>query len=126
MHPPSTTFEEHIEILAVESPSGLILEWGRRLELALKSYRNALGLQEKPWKDFADALQADQLVGPQVSAQIIQLRGQRNVVAHEMPKCILTDEAIQYAQKAEEFVWLLGGAEDIRAGRNFCLVHAWS
>ena len=34
MHKLSTTFEEHIGILAAESPCALVLEWGRRLELA--------------------------------------------------------------------------------------------
>lgn len=119
MHQPATTFEEHIEILGKESPCALILEWGRRLELALKNYRKVLGLQENPWKDFADVLQADPLVGPEVSAHIIDLRNRRNEVAHEAPKSIPPDDAIQYARKAEEIVWLLGRAEDIKQGRVF-------
>lgn len=119
MHRPVTTFEKHIEILAIESPCALILEWGRRLELALKNYRKVLGLEDNPWKDFADVLQADRLVGPEVSAQIIDLRNRRNEVAHETPKCIPADDAIQYTRKAEDIVWLLGRAEDIKESRVF-------
>jgi hypothetical protein len=119
MHRAATTFHEHIEILAIESPCALILEWGRRLELALKNYRKVLDLQDNPWKDFADVLQADRLVGCEVSAQIIDLRNRRNEVTHEAPKCISAHDAIQYAHKAEDIVWLLGMAEHIKEGRVF-------
>ena len=119
MHRAAPTFEEHIEILVIESPSALILEWGRRLELALKNYRKVLRLEDNPWGDFAGVLQADRLVGPEVSAQIIDLRNRRNEVAHEAPKCLPADDTIQYARKAEDIVWLLGRAKDIKEGRVF-------
>jgi hypothetical protein len=118
MHQPSTTFEEHIEILAAESPCALILEWGRRLELAVKNFGRVIGVSKGPWSKYMEGLLNDPLVGEELSSEINRLRSRRNGVSHEQPKCIATDEAIQFARKAEDIVWFLGRAEDIRTGRS--------
>lgn len=117
MHELATTFEEHVQVLATESPHALILEWGRRLELAVKNYGTVLGVPEGPWKKYMKALLKDAWVGQEVCSEIRHLRKRRNVVAHEAPKCIPSDEAVQYARMAENIVWLLGRAQDVRAGR---------
>ena len=55
-----------------------------------------------------EALRTDPLVGQEITAQIIGLRSRRNAVAHEKTVPISSDDAPQYAHKAEEIIWLLG------------------
>lgn len=110
----ATTFEEHVQIMAIESPHALILEWGRRLEQGLQNHRELLGLRKRSWKEFMKALQTDPLIGQEVADRIIQLRSRRNAVAHEKTRPISPDDAAQYAHKAEEIIWLLGKAQDAR------------
>ena len=114
MHQTSTTFEEHIKILAIESPCALILEWGRRLELAVKNLGRVVGVSEGPWGKYVKALLNDPLVGKEVSSEINRLRNMRNKVAHEPPSGIASHDAIEFARKAEEIVWFLGRAQDVR------------
>lgn len=121
MHQPSATFEEHIEILSIESPCALILECGRRLELAVKNFGKILGVSKGPWKNYLAALLNNPLAGEEVVSQIKRLRCRRNEVAHDPPKSIAPDEAIQFARKAEEIVWFLGRMEDVKLGRAFGL-----
>jgi len=42
MHRYATTFEEHVQISAIESPHGLILDWWRRLSRAIDEYFKVL------------------------------------------------------------------------------------
>ncbi|TKS61460.1 MAG: hypothetical protein EWM72_00598 [Nitrospira sp.] len=99
----ATTFEEHVEILSTESPHALILDWWRRLSLAMDEYLKARGL---PLKSKEEALTADPHVGPDVAARIRELRRLRNTIAHEETKPISPDEAAHYARKALDFIWL--------------------
>jgi len=117
MHELASTFQEHVEIMAVEAPHDLILGWGRRLELAVKNYGKALGVRKGPWKNDLKAVLKDSLVGRGISAEISHLRKRRNEVAHTAPKCIPANDAIQYARMAADLVWLLGRAQDVREGR---------
>ena len=116
MHKLSTTFEEHIGILAEESPCALVLEWGRRLELAVKNFGRVVGVSEGPWGKYVKALLNDPLVGEEISSEINRLRNMRNKVAHEPPSGIAAHDAIEFARKAEEIVWFLGRAQDVREG----------
>jgi hypothetical protein len=114
MHRYATTFEEHVQIMTIESPHALILEWGRRLDQALQNYQKLFGLRKRSWEDFMEALRTDPLVGQEVAAQIIGLRSQRNAVAHEKTMPISPDDAAQYAHKAEEIIWHLGKSQDAK------------
>jgi hypothetical protein len=114
MHGFATTFEEHVQIMAVESPHGLILEWGRRLDQAIQNYRKLFDLRKSSWEDFMETLRTDPLVGQEVAAQIMGLRSRRNAVAHENAMPISPDDAAQYAHKAEEIIWLLGKSQDAK------------
>lgn len=118
MHQLSTTFEEHIEILAAESPCALVLEWGRRLELAVKNFGRVVGVFEGPWRKYMEALRNDPLVPEEISSETNRLRTMRNKVAHEPPRGMATHDAIEFARKAEEIVWFLGRTEDIKADRS--------
>src|SRR5712692_2871601 len=118
MHQPSTTFEEHSEILAIESPCALILEWGRRLELAVKNFGRVVGVSEGPWGKYVKALLNDPLVGEEISSEINRLRNMRNKVAHEPPRGMAAHDATDFARTAEEIVWLLGRVQDVREGMD--------
>ena len=116
MHKLSTTFEEHIGILAAESPCSLVLEWGRRLERAVKNYGRVVGLSERPLWKYVKALLNDPLVGEEISSEINRLRNMRNKVAHEPTSGIAAHDAMDFARKTEKIVWFLGKAQDIREG----------
>ena len=104
MHQLSTTFEEHIGILAIESPYALILEWGRRLELAVKNFGRVVGMSDASWKESMKALPNEPLIGEEVISEIRRLRDVRNKVAHEPPTGIAAHDAIEFARKAEQIV----------------------
>ena len=114
MHKLSTTFEEHIGILAAESPCALVLEWGRRLELTVKNFGRVAGVLEGSWRKYVKALLNDPIVGEEISSEIDRLRNMRNKVAHEPPSGIAAHDAIEFARKAEKIVWLLGKAQGVR------------
>jgi|CXWL01.1.fsa_nt_gi hypothetical protein len=116
MHQPSTTFKEHIKVLAAESTCALVLEWGRRLELAVKNFARVVGVSEGPWRKYVEALRNDPLVGEEILSEISRLRSRRNKVAHETPRGMAAHDATEFARKAEEIVWLLGRVQDVREG----------
>jgi hypothetical protein len=118
MHQLSTTFEGHIEILAAESPCALVLEWGRRLELAVKNFARVVGVSEGPWRKYTEALLNDPLVGEDILSEISRLRSMRNKVAHEPPRGMAAHDATEFARKAKEIVWLLGRVQDVREGAD--------
>lgn len=126
MHQRATTFEAHLEILAIESPTALIMEWGRRLEAAVKNLAATLGVSERGWKAQLNALRSDSLVGEQTVSKIRRLKNLRNEVAHTLPKVIPPENAVQFARDVEEIVWLLGRAQDIRSGADFSWVASLS
>ena len=108
----ATTFEEHVQIMAIESPHGLILDWWRRLSLAIDEYFKVRGLPVKSVGALREeVLAADPYVGLEVVAQIRELRRLRNTIAHEDPKPISPDKAAQYAQKALDLISLFGKAQ---------------
>jgi len=100
----ATSFEEYVDIIASESPHALILDWWRRLNLAINEYLKTRGL---PLKSKEDVLASDPNVGLEVAMQIRELRQLRNAIAHKETKPISPDEAAQYARKALDFIWLL-------------------
>ena len=114
MHQPATTFEDYVQIMAIESPHALILDWWSRLELAISEYVEVHGLPVKssfPSKE--QALGADPRLGPEIKAQIRELRLIRNKVAHEKRKSLASEDVTQYAQKAYELIWILAKAQSV-------------
>jgi len=112
MHQFATTFEDYLQIMVAESPHGLILDWWGRLELAITEYFEFHGIPVKASMSHREqALGADLRLGPEIRVQIRELRLIRNEVAHEKRKPISVDDATQYAQKANELIWVLGRAQ---------------
>ena len=112
MHQPATTFEDYVQIMAIESPHALILDWWSRLELAIIEYFEAHRMPVKfsiPSRE--QALGEDSRLGPEITAQIRELRLIRNKVAHEKRKPFSGGDAAQYARKACELIWVLGRAQ---------------
>jgi hypothetical protein len=108
MHQLATTFEEYVQILAIESPHALILDWWRRLEVAIEVHGVAV---RSPIRSKELAIGADPRLGSEITAQISELRLIRNQVAHEKRKQISPDDARQYAQKASELIWIIARAQ---------------
>jgi hypothetical protein len=112
MHQLATTFEECIQILAIESPHALILDWWGRLELAINEYFEVYGIAIRssvPSKE--QAMGNDPRLGPEITAHLRELRLIRNKVAHEKRKPISVDDATKYAQKADELIWIIARAQ---------------
>jgi len=112
MHQLATTFEEYVQIMAIESPHGLILDWWSRLEIAINEYFEIYGKAVRspvPSKELA--IGADPRLGPEITAQLRELRLIRNEVAHEKRKPISVNDATQYAQKASELIWIIARAQ---------------
>ena len=64
MHQLATTFDEHVQVMAIESPHGLILDWWSRLELA-NEYFQVYGLTlRRPVPSENQAMENDPRLGP--------------------------------------------------------------
>ena len=112
MHQLATTFEEYVQILAIESPHALILDWWRRLEVAINEYFEVHGVAVRsPIRSKELAIGADPRLGSEITAQISELRLIRNQVAHKKRKQTSPDDARQYAQKASELIWIIARAQ---------------
>ena len=112
MHQLTTTFEEYVQILAIESPHALILDWWGRLELTINEYFEVYGMAVRSSAlSKEQAMAVDPRLGPEITAQIRELRLARNKVAHEKRKPISVDDATKYAQKANELIWIIARAQ---------------
>ncbi len=99
------TFEEHIEILAAESPPAVVLDWWRRLDLAAREHFALVHRRRaKDRHELEDHIAEFPGLGPSVSAQISALRLQRNLVAHESNASLTHEEAISFARAAFDAV----------------------
>jgi len=112
MYQVATTFEGYLQIMAAESPHALILDWWSRLELAIQEYSEVLGVPLKASMLCREqTLGADPKLGPELTAQLRELRLIRNEVAHDKRKPISVNDASQYARKANTLIWILARAQ---------------
>jgi len=119
MHQLATTFEEYVQILAIESPHALILDWWSRLEIAINEYFEIYGMAVRsPIPSKEQAISNDPRLGPEITAQLRELRLIRNKVAHDKRKPISVDDATQYAQKSNELIWIIAGAQSSYGGKG--------
>ena len=65
-----------------------------------------------------EVLGTDPLVGKEVVALIDKLRNRRNAAAHVDRSPISSEEAKEYALRAEDIIWLLGRAQDVLEKRD--------
>lgn len=99
--PVATTFDDYVTLIAANSPHDLVMDWWRRLYLALRDYGRTL----RPVVDAANrdaiekALSQDPSLGPAVASLVCELRRVRNRVAHESI-CLSGRESEVYARRA--------------------------
>jgi hypothetical protein len=95
-----TTFQQHVELLSRLSPHGLVLDWWRRLELALGEYfRAAMGSSRFHAQRCEEQVAKDPRLNPRLAAQLRSLRLQRNATAHE-PTALTDEQAAAFAAEA--------------------------
>lgn len=83
MNTQSTNIHDHIQLIAVESPYALVLDWWRRLDRTIDDYFEHSEGRPRHWKDVECVLRADTQIPATVIRRINRLRRVRNEVAHE-------------------------------------------
>jgi hypothetical protein len=99
------TFDEMVEVLALNTPHALVLEWWRRLERAIEYYFQARGLPQRRPAEAEHAIRADPQLGPAVADQLRELRRKRNAIAHQETRLVPSEEAAAYAAACLGLVW---------------------
>jgi len=94
------TFAEYVDVVGRNAPHALVLDWWRRLDLAVRDYFQSLGekralTRNGEEKRFAD----DPQLGPAFALALPQLRRSRNAVAHEQI-ILAPSDAAAYAEAA--------------------------
>jgi hypothetical protein len=99
------TFDETVEVLTLDTPHALVLEWWRRLERAIDYYFKIRGLPRRHSADAEHAIGADPQLGPAVAAQVRELRRTRNAIAHEETRLLPREDATSFAAACLDLVW---------------------
>ena len=93
------TFDDHIAIVATESPHAAILDWWRRLDRAAQDhFALCHGRAAKNHRELEQHIATYPNLGVEVSTRITSLRRRRNAVAHEDVRPLSPDEADSYAR----------------------------
>lgn len=103
----ATSFEEYVDIIATESPHAAIMDWWRRLSLALDHYFEELRERHGDAIEVESRITSDPKLGPDVAAKLHELRRMRNAVAHEDIGPLSREKAIQYAEDALQLIRVL-------------------
>ena len=103
----ATSFEDYVDIIATESPHAAIMDWWRRLTLAIGHYFKELGERRGSANEVELRIASDQKLGPEVAAKLWELRIIRNAVAHEEFGPLSREEAIRYAEDAFRLMGVL-------------------
>ncbi len=94
-------FDDYVAVIAANSPHVLVMDWWRRLDLALRDYGGTLKpmIDSKNREAIEKAVSQDQNLGPGVADLIRGLRQLRNRVAHESIN-LSAEDATAYARQA--------------------------
>ena len=94
------TFAEYVHVVSRNAPHALVLDWGRRLDLALLDYFQSRGEKRPVTRSEEERrIAADSQLGPEVALTLSQLRRLRNTVAHEQIM-LAAPAAASYAEAA--------------------------
>ena len=95
-----TTFTKYVDVVGRNAPHALVLDWWRRLDLALGDYFQSLG-EKRPLNRTVEErrIAHDPRLGPAVASSICQLRRTRNAIAHEQIM-LATSDAAAFAEAA--------------------------
>ena len=95
------TFDQHVDLASQISPYGLVLDWGRRLEIAKREYCEKIGASTGFSSPACESrIAQDSRLRPGLAATIRTLRERRNAVAHEPHASLATEEAAAFAHEA--------------------------
>ncbi len=108
--PFATNFNDYVALMAANSPHALVMDWWRRLDLALCEYYHALRQVVRPGNRRAieEAVSLDLALGPGFADCIRRLRLLRNQVAHEPIYHQSPEDATGYARHAFTLIAALG------------------
>lgn len=105
---PTTTFGQHVALMAAEDPHALILGWWRRLEAVLQDYARARGVHRPLFAAGYEAIiSRDPRLGPAVARSLRALRVRRNYVAHRVFEPVSALDATAYATAAFRILGLI-------------------
>jgi len=103
------TFDQHVDLVSQISPYGLVLDWGRRLEIAKREYCDKIGASTGfSARACESRIAQDSRLRPGLAATIRFLRERRNAVAHEPHASLATEEATAFAHDAFRALGELG------------------
>jgi hypothetical protein len=103
------TFQGMVSVLARETPHALICDWWRRLDRAMHYYMVAYhGPKRQTSAKVIEVLAADTRIGPEVAAQLHQLRRIRNLIEHGPTRPITPRQASSYACRALDLIDHIG------------------
>ena len=102
-------FDDYVAVIAANSPHALVMDWWRRLDLALQDYGATLTPMVNPRNRDAieKAVLQDQALGPGLAGLIRELRQLRNRATHESIYLSARDAAT-YARQAFGLIAILG------------------
>jgi hypothetical protein len=107
----ATNFDEYVSAMVEESPHAVILDWYRRLELAINAYIGSRHIHYAQGKRAESIIGRDPLLGVSVASKLAALRKLRNTVAHT-PDPVPTETAVAFARDCFSFIGDLGKAQD--------------
>ncbi len=107
--PFATNFNDYVALMAANSPHALVMDWWRRLDLALREYvalRQVVGPRNR--RAMEEAVSLDRALGSGFADCIRRLRLLRNQVAHEPIYHQSSEDATGYARHAFTLIAALG------------------
>ena len=110
----ATNFDAYIRVMVEESPHAVVLDWHRRLELAIQAYLNGRDINRARGRRAESIIGRDALLGTDVAAKLAQLRKLRNSVAHT-GDLVSSETAIGFARECFSLIGVLGKAQDAHA-----------
>jgi hypothetical protein len=110
----ATNFDEYVSAMVEESPHAVVLDWYRRLELAIQAYLADRQIQHALGRRAEAVIGRDALLGSSVATKLAELRTVRNAVAHTAHS-VSTETAIVFARECFSLIGVLGKAQDAHA-----------
>jgi len=101
------TFDEYVGWMAINSPHATVLDWWRRIELALEDYAVKRSITARARGALEAAVARDPRLGSDVAARLAEMRRLRNGVAHGTQDVVSPAEAVVYARQALNLIGAL-------------------
>ena len=107
----ATNFHELVAAIAEEAAHAVVLDWYRRLELALREYLATRGLEFRDGPTAERIIAEDPLLGSDIARSIAELRKVRNALTHGWEP-YTTAHAKAFASEAFRLIGHVMRAED--------------